>query len=1031
MTVSEYSLRHRHTVYALSLAAVVFGVLAYLGLPIQLFPETAPPLVNVLTAYPGAAAADVADLLSDPIEEECASLEGVHRIQSTSQDGLSLVRIEFAYDVEVDIAAVDVQNAIARIRARLPRDIAEPQVLKFSTSDRPVLTVGVRGDDMARVRRLADDHLSAELQRLPGVALVDVFGGSRPEITVSTDGSRLEAHRLALPQLVEAIAANNASAPAGRITTRGQQYSFRLDERKRGAEDLGRIPVPLPQGGRVLLADVAAIHAGTSEDQARFHVNGQPAIAMQVFKQDDANTVDVVGRAQQQIREIHAKYPELEFIEAEESASFTRQVVDNMLGSVWQALLLAAVIIFLFLGSLRRGFVVALSMPMSFLLTFAGMQLLSIEVNMVTLTAIILAVGMVVDASVVMLENITRRAGIDAGDALDSAIAGANEIQFSVIAGAATTLVVLVPLLFLYGFVGKTFGPLAATLIIAFVSSLLVALAIVPLFTLLMTRSSGTVERWAARATAPWNRMMDRVRDGYLHLLALALRRRWLVVATAIVLFVLGLAMLRGLGMELLPKMDGGASFVTVETPSGSSLEETERVVGEIERLILEERGVTRVSTQIGFEPGMHSFGGGGVQGSTQGYLSVTYTPRTEREESIWDIQERMRARIGRVPNVQNFVVRESGSTAKSTTASSIAVSIRGEDPIILDRLADDVLAALRPVAGVVNPWRSWRIDQATRALRVDAERAAELGLSPSAVARQLVWALDGAPAGMLRGDAGEDTPIRVRVAAQERDEPADVLALRSITVRDGSAVPLGTVLEEEERFEQGLITRENLQPTLDVLALHGGRPLSEVSADVRRTIAAMEVPQGYSISLEGEDRDMGESRGELLGALGMALVAVYLLLVAQFRSFRHPLIVLVSVPLSLVGVALALRIAGMPVSMPVMVGLVLLVGIVVNNSIILIDFIGQRRAEGTPRRDAILDSVATRFRPIMMTSLSTIVGMIPLAMEWALGAERFSPLAVAVIGGMTASTFLTLVVIPVLYDLSEGSERIILMDPK
>ncbi|MDX9759157.1 MAG: efflux RND transporter permease subunit [Bacteroidota bacterium] len=1031
MTISEYTIRHRHTVYALTIAGVVFGVLAYMGLPIQLFPETAPPLVNVLTAYPGAAAADVADLLSDPIEEECASLEGVARVQSTSQDGLSLVSIEFAYDVEVDLAAVDVQNAIARIRARLPREIAEPQVLKFSTSNRPVLTVGVRGEDMADVRRLADDQISAEMQRLPGVALVDVFGGDRPEITVSVDRSRLEAYRVALPQVVEAIAANNASAPAGQITSRGRQYSFRLDERKRDIEDLSRIPVPLPQGGRVLLRDLAEIHSGTAEDQSRFHVNGTAAIAMQVFKQDDANTVEVVEHAQEKIRELHAKYPHLEFIEAEESASFTRQVVDNMLGSVWQALLLAAAIIFLFLGSLRRGIVVALSMPLSFLLAFAGMQLFSIEVNMVTLTAIILAVGMVVDASVVMLENITRHAGLGEGDAMGAAITGANEIQFSVIAGAATTLIVLVPLLFLYGFVGKTFGPLAATLIITFVASLLVALAIVPLFTLLMTGRSGKVEQWAARVTAPWNRMMDHVRDGYLALLTHALRRRWVVVVSAVVLFALGLAMLRGLGMELLPKMDGGASFVTVETPSGSSLAETERVVSEVERLILEENSVLRVSTQMGFEPGMHSFGGGGVQGPTQGYLSITYTPRTERDESIWSIQDRLRTRIARVPNVRNFVVRESGSTAKSTTASSIAIRVSGEDPVILDRLGDDVLATLLPVHGVVNPWRSWRMDQETRALRIDAERAAELGLTPSGVARQLTQALDGAAAGVLRGEGGTDTPIRVRLDADDRDEPADVRAVRGIAGREGSSVPLGAVIEEEERLGQGLITRENLQPTLDVLALHGGRPLSQVTADVRAAVAAMEVPRGYSISLEGEDKDMGESRGELLGALGIALVAVYLLLVAQFRSFRHPLIVLASVPLSLVGVAVALAIAGMPVSMPVMVGLILLVGIVVNNSIILIDFIAQRRGEGHGRREAIIDSVATRFRPIMMTSLSTIVGMIPLALEWALGAERFSPLAVAVIGGMTASTVLTLVVIPVLYDLTDGADENVRKSPK
>ncbi len=1024
MTLSEYTLRNRYLVYAVTIAAVVFGTLAYLTLPIQLFPDTAPPLVNVLTAYPGAAAIDVADLVSDPIEEECASLEGVHKVQSTSQDGLSLVTIEFDYDIAVDLAAVDVQNAIARIKSRLPREIAEPQVMKFSTSDRPVLTLGMRADDMVQVRRLAEDMLSPELQRVPGVALVDVFGGFRPEINVDVDRQHLEAHRLSLPQLADAISMHNVSAPAGQINSRGRQYTFRLDEQKRTPQDLGRIPIQTAAGTRVLLRDVADIREGSSEDQARYRVNGKSAIAVQVFRQDDANTVEVVARAQKKMRQLQESYPSLEVIEAEESASFTRDVVDNMLGSVWQALLLAAVIIFLFLGSVRRGLVVAVSMPMSFLLTFAGMQFFSIEVNMVTLTAIILAVGMVVDASVVMLENITRRYETEGLTPMEAARTGANEIQFAVIAGTATTLIVLIPLLYLYGFVGKTFGPLAATLIIAFVSSLIVALGLVPLLTMLVTGKGGTMERWARRIAAPWNRLMDVVRDAYLWLLEHALRHRWTVVLSATALFILGIILLRGQGMELLPKMDGGSSFVTVETPSGSSLEETEHVMREVEQVILEEKEVVRISNQMGFEPGMHSFGGGGVQGPTQGYLSITFTPRTERDESIWDIQDRIRGKLRRIPNVQNLVVRESGSTAKSTTASSIVVSIKGEDPLVLDRLGDSVLESIHSVPGVVNPWRSWRLDQNTIALRVNAERAGELGLTPSAAARQLVQSLDGTPAGVLRGETGEDTPIRVRIAEEFRDGVDGATGVRAISPKDGNAVPLGTVMRAEDVRSQGLVKRENLQPTLDILALHGGRPLNFVAEDVRAAVARVETPQGYSIGLAGEDADMSESRGELMRALGIALVAVYLLLVAQFRSFRHSFTVMMAIPLSLIGVAMALWFADMPVSMPVMIGLILLVGIVVNNSIILIDFIRQRREEGFARREAILDSVATRFRPIMMTSLSTIVGMIPLAMEWALGAERFSPLAVAVIGGMTASTFLTLIVIPVLYDLSEGIGR-------
>ncbi len=1038
MALSEFSLKNRYTIYPLFIAAVIFGLLSYINLPIQLFPDTAPPLVNVLTSYPGAAAEDVADLVSDPIEMEVASLEGVERVSSTSQNGLSLVEVEFRYGNDVDLAAVDVQNAIARIRDRLPRGIAEPQVLSFSTSDVPVLTMGIIGDDMPEVRRLADDVLAPELQRIPGVALIDVFGGYRPELSVMVDRTRLEAHNLSLSEVVQAIQTNNISLPAGEIRSSGQQHSFRVDQRASSVEEVGAIPLTTPAGQRVLVGDIAEVREGAGDNLSLYRVNGETAIAVEVFKQGDANTVEVVGLVSERIEELRERHPDLRFLIADESASFTEQVVGNMLGAVAQALVLATIIIFLFLGSFRRGLVVAISMPMSFLLTFAGMMVFGIQVDLVTLTAVILSVGMVVDASVVMLENITRHyeEGRDAGNGGDAArdrlspsqaaLAGAKEIQFSIIAGNATTLTVLIPLLFLYGFVGATFGPLAGTMIIAFLSSLLVALALVPILTTMVAGGGGRFERFASTIVRPWGALMKGLQWVYATILRGALRVRWLVVIAAVGLFVLGVQVLFSLGMELLPRMDSGATYITIETPSGSSLEETERVVAEVEAIIRQEPELDRLSTRIGFEPGMRSFGGGGVQGPTQGYMTLTWTPRTERDETIWEIQDRLRDRLARVPGIENLVVRESGSTAVATTASSIIVRLSGPDPLVLDALGQKVLRTVDAVPGTVNAYRSWRRDQRSVTLTIDAERARELGLPPSAISRELVQSLDGVNAGIYRGGTSgagggsEDTPIRVRYAEEYRSDPGDALAVRAPAMSAGTTVPVGVVTSAREVTVQGLVTRRNLEPTLDVLALHQDRPLTFVTADVEKAIETVEMPRGYSISLAGEEQDMAESRGELAGALGIALIAVYLLLVAQFRSFMHPITVLSAVPLSLIGVGAALWIAGMPVSMPVLVGLILLVGIVVNNSIILIDFIRQRRESGVERDEAIRESVAARFRPIMMTSLSTIIGMIPLAMEWALGAERFSPLAVAVIGGMTAATLLTMVVIPVLYSLMD-----------
>ncbi len=1024
MSMPGFALDNRHTIYALSLGVLMFGTLAYFALPIQLFPDTAPPLVNVLTSYPGATAADVADLVSELIETECASLEGVARVASTSQDGLSLVEVEFRYGVSVDLAAIDVQNALTRIRAGLPAGIADPQVLKFSTSDRPVLTVGARGEDLVSVRRLAEDVLAPEIQRVPGVAVVDVFGGHEPEISVQVDRTSLEAYRLTIGQVAAALQDHNVSLPAGQIRSGGTQFGFRVDGQPDHPGGLAAVPLPVVGGRQVKVGDVAVIAAGGAEDLSRFHVGGEPAIALQVFKQDDANTVAVVEAARARLAELAAQYPDVEFSEAEESASFTRQVVGNMLESVWQALLLAAVVIFLFLGSWRRGLVVAVSMPMSFLLTFAVMLLLDIQVDMVTLTAIILAVGMVVDASVVMLENITRRQVEDGLSPPAAARAGAEEIQFAVIAGNVTTLVVLVPLLFLYGFIGKTFGPLAATMIIAFVSSLVVALLLVPILTAIVGGGGGRSEEFAARLAGPWNRGMDKVRDGYVLVLKVSLRHRALVLFSAVLLFLGGLAVLRISGMELLPKMDSGASFVTIETPSGSSLDETERVVRDVERIVLAEPDLLQLSTQMGFEPGMHSFGGGGVQGPTQAFLSVTWSARTERDETVWEIQDRLRRKLAEVPGISNLVVRESGSTAKATTPASIVVRLQGEDPLVLDALGDSLLTVVSAVPGVTNPYRSWRRDQLSMVVSVNPERARESGLSPAAAASGMRAALDGIPAGVLREPLGVETPIHVRYGAEHRASRDDAFDVRLDSPGADAPVRLGSLASGSEQVIQGLVTRQNLLPTLEIRALHQGRPLNFVTADIQTALTRLTTPAGYRVGLAGEDADMKEARNELLGALGIAMLAIYLVLLAQFRSFLHPVTVMAAIPLTLIGAAGGLLLAGMPVSMPVMIGLIMLVGIVVNNSIILIDFTRQRREAGAPRTEALLDSLRTRFRPIMMTSLSTIVGMTPLALEWALGAERFSPLAVAVMGGLAASTMLTMVVIPVLYDVLDSVQE-------
>lgn len=1019
MTFTSFILRNSYAVWALVVGTILVGVVAYVQIPVRLFPETAPPMVNVVTSWPGGAAADVDRDMTDVLATELAALEGVRRISATSQDNLSMVAIEFQYGTDVRLAAVDTQNAIARISGDLPATAEQPRVMTFSTSDRPIYTVGVVADDLLEARRTAEDLVAPRLQRVDGVAAVDVFGGRVPTVLVEVDPALAEAHRAPLTAIAAAIRSTDVSAPAGRLRSQTGETMLRVDHRADRALALEDIRLPTPEGGQLRLGDVATVVRGATSDDAVFRIDGERAIAVQVYRSEDANTVEVVGAVREAIAAMEGQVAGVRFVPGEESASMTEQSVSNLLGNVWQALLLASVILFLFLGRARAAAVTAFTMPLAFGLTFGLMWLLGIEFNMVTLSAVILAVGMVVDASVVVLENIVRLrdAGAEPGDA---ARQGTDEVVLPVLAGAATTLVVLIPLLGLPGFVGRVFGPLASTLIIAFASSVIVALVLVPILSL-QIRDGGWIEALAGRIASPFQFVMSKLQDVYLALLNFGLRFRAVVLGLAAASFAVGLWGIVGAGMDLLPRMDGGTFTISVETPSGSSLSHTSEVLVAIERILAEHSEVVLVQSQAGFEPGMKFTGGSGVLGPTQGFISVTLTPRTERARDIWMIEAEVRDVIATLPGISSAVVKEVGNTAKPTTVAPIVARVTGPDPRVLDHLGGQVLRALAPVDNLVQPTRAWRRDLQRTLIAVDDARAASIGQSPLGIAQQLAAGAEGIEVGTFRTDLGASEPVLVRYRPPERASIDAVLGWPLLVPATGESVPVGTVARAVGSVEQGLITTEDLAPTLDVRAEVDGRPLSFVVADAKAAVGALVMPEGYEVAILGESEDLIESRTSILSALAISVVAVYLLLVAQFRSWVHPVTVMMAIPLSLSGVSAALWITGKPVSMPVMVGLVLLVGTVVNNAILLVEVIRTSREEGIERREALRIAVEKRFRPIMMTSLSTVIGMTPLALELALGSERFSPLATAVIGGMIASTLLTLVVIPVLYDVFDS----------
>ncbi|MCW8919628.1 MAG: efflux RND transporter permease subunit [Gammaproteobacteria bacterium] len=1020
MSWPSFSLRYRYTIFAALIAVVVFGVVARLGLPIQLFPDSDPPVVTVITAYPGVAAVDVAKNVSKVMEEEFGGINGIRKVSSTSQIGLSVVKAEFHYTRDVEAAALDVQNAISRIRNHLPQGIGEPQVLQFSSSDKPILTLALKSGELSlqAVRELADNAVRDRLQLVDGVAAVDVFGGHKQQLEVSVQRDKLRAHGLEMAMLRAALQGWNLSEPGGRIERGDQEAVVRFEAPLQDARDAASLVV-LRDGDRtVRLGDVASVRVSAAEPRSAYHLNGEAAIAVQLLKREEANTVEVARRVRGELERLRLAFPQLAITVADDDSVFTELVIDNMTSTILSAIVLTIIVVLLFLAHLRQALIIAISIPVAFLMTFCLMYLAGIELHMVTMSAIILSIGLLVDDGIVVLENVHRHL-LEGAPPVQAAIRGTEEIFLADLAGTLTTIAVLVPLMFLGGFVGELFGPLAWTLAFALSSSFVISVTLIPLLTALWLHPEDDGEGRFAHWIRPFTRFIDGLREGYLALLSWSLRHPWRTLLAVTLLLALSLRLMTMLGSEMLPKFDSGNFQIMLDTVPGTPLEQTVKAVREAERLLLQEPEVLVVSTQIGYEPGGHYLGSRGAMDINQAEFVVNLTPRTAREETLWSIMDRVRAGLHAIPGITLAVVKEKGGTARAGTAAPLDVRFSGPDPLVLDRLGTELMALLQPVPGVTNLYKNWGLDMPEVHVAINRERAAEFGLSGKQVARAVYEATEGEVIAPFRQPRDRDLEIFLRYRAENREDLGDLNDVH-LQSPDGRQVPLRELAQLETRFGPRIVTREALQQTLDVLGYHYGRPLSDTISDITVVVNGMTLPDGYEVAIGGEQSDFEEARFRIIRALGMGILAVYLVLVAQFRSFKHPFTILMAVPLQFVGVALALLLAGKYLSMPALLGIILLVGTVVNNSIVLIDYILVRRRDGVALEQAIIESVTVRYRPIMMTALSDVAGMLPLSLELAVGAERFSPIATVVIGGILAATLLTLIVIPVLFMLFE-----------
>ncbi len=1010
------------------LLAAVVGFVGYRRMPVNLFPDSERPQIAVVTVYPGASAADVESEVSRPIEKELNTIEQVRRVTSVSKDEVSAVTVEFEYRKGLDSAATDVANGLQKIKALLPEGIRPPMIFKVSSATPAVMTLALRPKpgaplDLSMVRQLADNEIKERLLQLPEVANVEVFGAHQPVVRVSLDRDQLQRFGLTPAEVSQRLAAFNANQPIGLLITAGSQFLFKRTGEFQRLADVRAITVAHRPDGDVHLGDIATVGRGELEPQSAYHGNGRPAIAINIERANSGNALRTIAAVSAALPQLERDYPGVAFSIPDTQGTLIRLSVGNMLDALRDAVIMTVLVIFLFLADLRGMALAAISIPFTYLLTFAVMWLIGYEFDMVTLTAVIIAVGMLLDDAIVVLENIERHYHEAGTDVHRAVVGGTQEVMLAIFSGTYATVMVLLPIIFIGGFVQTVLRPLSVSLVVALAASYVISVTVIPLLAPLLLRRAGgsgrnRFERLVHRFDAG---VVEPVRDFYVRLTAYALKHRWWFLAGGLVLLVASLRQMPLIGRDLMPPMDTGIIKVNFETDANTSLAQTERTLAAMERIVRARPEVTSVSSVIGSEPAVISFGAGRLP--QQGNLTVHLTDRFHRQASMWQIENALRTEFRRLPGLKSVDVFDFGATPLSTIRASVDVMISGPSLETLDRIGRDVEQRLRRhLRGATSITRSWTLDSEEVQFTANPEKLALYQISPAAVAGQLAGAVRGMPSSVFRIPNEDGLTVWIQLPPAQREHAAQ-LATYPIQTPLG-AVPLAQLGTISRRAVPSVITRQGLERTLDIQAYRARQPISHLQEDVDTALRGLVLPAGYAISHEGEIKQMNESFARLGQALVLGLVLLYFSLVPAFKSWLHPLTIMSAIPLALIGAAWGMLLAGKHGCMPSMMGMILLAGIVVKNSNLLIDFIAAAKERGATTYDALVDSVRIRTRPILMTAVGTSVGMLPIALEWAIGLERLSPLAVVAIGGLLVSTFLTMVYVPILYSLFEDAQH-------
>ena len=1010
MKFAQTFIKHHVMTILLYILVVVFGFYSFQNLPLALMPSMEVPAAVVYATYPGAGPEDIEQQVTKKLEGAVAGLSGLDTLQSTSSENMAMLVIRFTNDTDMDQAMTDLRDKVAQVKSQLPDDASDPTVMSIDIDSMPVVSVALRGNDLASLQSIAEDEIQPALERLDGVASVDISGGYEQEIAVHTDASRLKGYNLTISSIGQQLGADNIAIPGGDLDNGSQTLAVRTDGEYSSIDDVKNALISLPAGGTVRLSQIADVSMQPKDQDAISKVDGEECIILSVNKQSGSNTAQIAELAKAEFDSLLKSNDSLQWNIVMDQSDYINMTVDNAIQNIWMGVLFAAIVLFLFLRDFGATMAVTIAMPCCILFTFLIMNVLGITLNMMSLGGITLGVGMIVDNSIVVLENIfTYRA--DGYDRLEACTKGTGEVIGAVIASTLTTVAVFLPIALSGGMAGMMFKEFCITIVALLLSSLIISITLVPLlcYFLLGGTKQQSIKPQGSGATPITEKPLSRAYRSSLNFL---ITHRWAGIALTVVICIVSVLSVSQAGMELIPEMDEGQVSVTVSMPNGSTMEDTAAIEDRIAAIAVD---TIPELEQIYYSTGSST----SIMSSSSGAsVTISLVDLDQRDRSSADIAKQLRHDLQDIAGCELTV--STSSTMSMSTDSDISVELTGDDYDQLAETAGDLANQISALPDAINVESSAGEQTPRVAVKINRENASRFGLNAATIGGLVRGELTGSTATTLRMN-GEEYDVTV---AGDEDVATSLDALRSMQIptMTGGTVPLSMVADVYTELSPQSIVRKNQKETVTITGESESGDSNAIKAAVDDIVAKYELPDGVEVG-EGDTAasQIAETTGTLMLALAVAILLVYFILATQFNSFSLPIAIMLILPIGLLGSMILLWPTGNHVSMVALLGVIILAGTVVNSSIVLIDYTLQRRQRGEDKNTAILNACPRRVRPVLMTAMTTILGLVPMVCSSGEGSEMMKPMGVVMMTGMVISTIATLFITPVYYSLTDS----------